>query len=167
MLKVVACRGVCRPGAWSVADCGGTGACRHPVSARSMRGWDVFPSVCLWHKADVPLLLTNVRFWGQSGRDSNGSLCRLMTQSGHMPGGLPRAGPSLITAEESFQGTNRTTLEMWKLVGLSCPIEHSGCRIGPRRKGRQLVHEGEKGGITCEIYCSGAPHFACSLCQAL
>ena len=27
-------------------------------------------------------MLTNVRFWGQSGRDSNGSLCRLMTQSG-------------------------------------------------------------------------------------
>ena len=44
--------------------------------------------------------------------------CPLMTQSGHMPGGLPRAGPSLITAEEFFQGTNRTTLEMWKLVGL-------------------------------------------------
>jgi hypothetical protein len=27
--------------------------------------------------------LTNVRFWGQSGHDSNGSLCRLMTHSGH------------------------------------------------------------------------------------
>src|SRR6476646_9658734 len=26
--------------------------------------------------------LSNVRFWGQSGRDSNGPLCRLMTQSG-------------------------------------------------------------------------------------
>ena len=45
---------VCPPGGiyWSVADCGGTGACRHPVSARSMRGWDVFPSVCFWHKAN-------------------------------------------------------------------------------------------------------------------
>jgi hypothetical protein len=27
--------------------------------------------------------LTNVRFWGESGHDSNGSLCRLMTQSGY------------------------------------------------------------------------------------
>jgi len=26
---------------------------------------------------------TNVRFWGQSGRESNGPLCQLMTQSGH------------------------------------------------------------------------------------
>jgi hypothetical protein len=27
--------------------------------------------------------LTNVRFWGQSGHEANGPLCRLMTQSGH------------------------------------------------------------------------------------
>jgi hypothetical protein len=32
---------------------------------------------------DIQPALTNVRFWRQSGHDSNGSLCRLMTQNGH------------------------------------------------------------------------------------
>jgi hypothetical protein len=36
-----------------------------------------------WHFSDIQPALTNVRFWRQSGHDSNGSLCRLMTQSGH------------------------------------------------------------------------------------
>ena len=30
--------------------------------------------------------LTNVRYWGQSGHDANGPLCRLMTQNGHIAG---------------------------------------------------------------------------------
>ena len=55
---------------------------------------------------------------------------------------------------------------MWKLVGSWRPCR-AGCRIGPRRKAANLVHEGEKGGLTCGICCSGAPHFACSLWPAL
>jgi hypothetical protein len=31
----------------------------------------------------------------------------------------------------------------------------------------RVDEEAGKGGMTCEIYCSGAPHFACSLSPAL
>ena len=40
-------------------------------------------AVHTWHKADVPIALTNVCFGGKNGHDANGPLCRLMTQSGH------------------------------------------------------------------------------------
>src|SRR4029078_5682949 len=36
-----------------------------------------------WHKADMLNPLANVRFWGQSGHDSNGAVMSAMTQSGH------------------------------------------------------------------------------------
>jgi len=38
--------------------------------------------VCLWHIADVPLPLTNVRFEGKNGHDSGGTPFPLMTHSG-------------------------------------------------------------------------------------
>jgi hypothetical protein len=43
--------------------------------------------VAALHFSDVQPVLTNVRFWGQSGRASNEPLCRLMTQSGHSGAG--------------------------------------------------------------------------------
>jgi hypothetical protein len=39
----------------------------------------------LWHKADVLVALSNVRFWGQSGHYKNAPRCPLLTQSGHRP----------------------------------------------------------------------------------
>ena len=48
-----------------------------PVSARSMRGRDVLPSVCFWHKADMLKPLTNVRFWGQGGQSPTAGLPRI------------------------------------------------------------------------------------------
>ena len=34
-------------------------------------GWE-HADVCFWHIADIPLVLTNVRYRGYSGRDVNG-----------------------------------------------------------------------------------------------
>src|SRR6185369_14616068 len=47
--------------------------------------WDLVANsdVCLWHKADMLNALTNVRFWGQSGRGADAGQCLLMTQSRH------------------------------------------------------------------------------------
>jgi hypothetical protein len=39
--------------------------------------------VAFWHKADIPIRLRNVRFWGQSGHDADVLQCPLLTQSGH------------------------------------------------------------------------------------
>jgi hypothetical protein len=40
--------------------------------------------VCLSHIADVPLVLTNVRFEEINGHDADVTRCLLMTQSGHV-----------------------------------------------------------------------------------
>src|SRR5215472_15802374 len=39
--------------------------------------------VCFWHKADITLALTNVRFRGKSGHRPDTAQCLLLTQSGH------------------------------------------------------------------------------------
>src|SRR5262249_29185344 len=36
-----------------------------------------------WHKADMPIILSNVRFRGQSGHRLLHCTCLLLTQSGH------------------------------------------------------------------------------------
>jgi hypothetical protein len=38
-------------------------------------------NVCLWHKADVPLVLTNVRFEGKNGHEAGVTPFPLMTQA--------------------------------------------------------------------------------------
>ena len=36
-----------------------------------------------WHEADIEVLPTNVRFWGNSGHRPKWAPCRLLTHSGH------------------------------------------------------------------------------------
>jgi hypothetical protein len=40
-------------------------------------------NVRFWHKADIPVVLSNVRFWGNSGHRLDARPCLLLTQSGH------------------------------------------------------------------------------------
>jgi hypothetical protein len=47
---------------------------RHPPEARNG---------CLWPKADIPIELMNVRFWGLSGHPNWRAECPLLTQSRH------------------------------------------------------------------------------------
>src|SRR6476660_5442508 len=71
--------------------------------------------VCYWHKADVPLALTNVCFGGKNGHDAGVTPFPLMTQSGHFvssmligwKGARPRA---------AAQGPPN----MWHVISTSC-----------------------------------------------
>jgi hypothetical protein len=39
--------------------------------------------VCFWHKADIPIELTHVRFWENNGHRLDARQCLLLTHSGH------------------------------------------------------------------------------------
>ncbi|MGC2075093.1 MAG: hypothetical protein WA728_03475, partial [Xanthobacteraceae bacterium] len=54
--------------------------------------------VCFWHKADIPIALLDVRFWGQSGHRAAALQCPLMTHSGHdVAESLPQRNMAGIT----------------------------------------------------------------------
>jgi hypothetical protein len=49
-------------------------------------------NVCYWHKADIPVALSDVRFWGQSGHRGFRASCLLLNDA--VEKGLVILGPS-------------------------------------------------------------------------
>ena len=49
--------------------------------------------VRFWHKAEMAVAVSNVRFWGQSGHCEFRASCLLLTQSGHSPPDIPVQHP--------------------------------------------------------------------------
>jgi hypothetical protein len=73
--------------------------------------------------------LTNVRFWGQSGHDANGPLCRLMTHSGH----CPHADWAIRAAAAAASGTATSWKSPARFAAIATAAGHRRTRRAPRQ----------------------------------